>query len=454
MQHQRSSMQELTLRQAPPVKGGSRRRVTAVVALAASSLVLAACGTADDPPSSDPTTEVVEPVTLTFVNAQDPGTFDEVIASFERDNPGITIEQEVVPFDDLNSTVQARLSQEDGSIDLYDVDAPRLAAFAARGYLEDISDLAAEAEGVIDATALETGTFEGVHYALPRWTSSQLLFFNADLLTAAGVDLPSSDPAEPLTWEELTDQAELAQAAGAEWGMTFDQVNRYYQLQPLPESLGGGPGVSGDDMLTPDVTNAGWVEAFTWYGSTFESGVAPRGIGPQQTPQLFAAGDVAFFVGGPWNVRSFADAEGLNYGVAPFPTFAEGEGASSTGSWMTGVSPFSDNLEAAKKFLAYMTIDTTGAVEVTSNNIPVHLEAQETYLASLGSEGEVFAQMAAIIQYELANNAAPRPTTVGYVEFETEMNKAFEDIANGTDAAERLEQAAAELDRQFAKYRN
>jgi multiple sugar transport system substrate-binding protein len=46
-----------------------------------------------------------------------------------------------------------------------------------------------------------------------------------------------------------------------------------------------------------------------------------------------------------------------------------------------------------------------------------------------------------------------RPVSVGYVDFESVMNKAFADIRNGTDAATRLQQATGELDRALAKYR-
>jgi multiple sugar transport system substrate-binding protein len=45
-----------------------------------------------------------------------------------------------------------------------------------------------------------------------------------------------------------------------------------------------------------------------------------------------------------------------------------------------------------------------------------------------------------------------RPKTVGYVEFESVMNKAFADIRNGTDPQTRLKDASAELDRDFKKY--
>ncbi|GAB2614921.1 hypothetical protein Aab01nite_27090 [Paractinoplanes abujensis] len=392
-------------------------------------------------------------VTLTFVNAQDPGTFDKVIADFEKANPTIKIKQQVVPFDDLNSTVQSRLGARDADIDLYDVDEPRLAAFASRGFLEPLDDLKSQAEGRIDANALKITTFDGKQYAMPRWTSTQLLYYNKALLAKAGIKAPSSNPATPVTWEQVTADGKKAQSAGARYGLIFDQVDRYYQLQPLPESLGGGPGLTGDGLLQPDVTNAGWTSAFTWYHDLFASGVAPRGINPEQTPGLFATGAVAFFAGGPWNAAAFDKEKAVDYGVAPFPRFAQGKPATSTDSWSTGISPFSDSKDAAKKFLAYMTTDPAGATATTSNNIPVQQQAFQTYLKGLGGKGARYQQIADIIEHSVAGTAVSRPITTGYVDFESVLNKAFADIRNGTDATTRLTQAGEELERALAKYR-
>jgi len=191
-----------------------------------------------------------------------------------------------------------------------------------------------------------------------------------------------------------------------------------------------------------------------WYASTFEDGVAPRGVDPEQTPALFAAGDTAFFAGGPWNASIFDDAKDLEYGVAPFPMFEGGKPASSTDSWSVGISPFSEKQEAAKKFLSYMTIDPTGAWESSSTNLPVQKDAFKRYLDELRGKGERSTQLADIIEHELANNAVHRPRTTGFVDFETVMNKAFADIRNGSDPAQRLQQAGEELDRALAKFRN
>jgi multiple sugar transport system substrate-binding protein len=424
-----------------------RRTKVAISVAAILAMAVTGCGSGDDDGESAGTT------TLTFVNAQDPGTFDKVIAAFEQANPTIKIKQQAVPFDDLNSTVQSRLGAKDSDIDLYDVDEPRLASFAARGFLEPLDDLRTQAEGKIDPKAMQITTYDGKQYAMPRWTSTQLLYFNKDLLAKAKVTAPSSDPQSPVTWEQVTTDAQKAKAAGARNGLIFDQVDRYYQLQPLPASLNGGPGLTGPELLQPDVANPAWTQAFTWYHSIFAQGVAPKGINPEQTPGLFAGGDTAFFAGGPWNAAAFDKDKGVDYGVAPFPKFAQGKPATSTDSWSTGISPFSEHKDAAKKFLSYMTIDPTGATQTISNNIPVQKEAFQTYLKDLGAKGARYQQIADIIEYSLANTAVSRPVSVGYVDFESVINKAFADIRNGAEPAARLTQATGEIDRALAKYR-
>jgi multiple sugar transport system substrate-binding protein len=418
--------------------------------MAALSLTLAACGGSDSEETSG-SAGGEGPITLNFLHAQDPATFDKAVASFEKDNPEITVELQAVPFDDLNAAVQSRVGEEDTSIDVYEVDEPRVAGFASRGYLLELDDLRAEAEGQVDPQALEITSWDGKQYAMPRWTSSQLLYYNPALLEQAGIKAPSSDPETPMTWQEVSAAGQKAQDAGAEWGMIFDQVDRYYQLQPLAESAGGGPGLTGDELLEPDVTNEGWVEAFEWYHSIFEEKIAPRGIDPEQTAPLFAEGNTAFFAGGPWNAATFDDA-GLKYGVAPFPMFEGGEPASSTDSWSMGISPFSQEQDAAKEFVRYITIDPTGAWEASSNNIPVQTEAFDKYLEERRKAGGASAEIASIIEYELQNNAVHRPQTVGWVEFETIMNQAFADIRNGSDPAERLGQASEEIAAAFDKY--
>jgi multiple sugar transport system substrate-binding protein len=389
--------------------------------------------------------------TLTFLNAQDPGTFDKVIAGFQKANPTIKIKLQTLPFDALNAAVLSRLGQKDASIDVYEVDEPRVAAFATRGLLLPLPDLAAQARGKVDPNALRITTFQGKQYTMPRWTSTQLLFYNKTLLKKAGIAAPTSNPKRPMTWEQVIAAGKKAQRAGAQWGFTFDQVDRYYQLEPLAASAGGGTGLTGKGNLTPAVTNAGWIKAFNWYQSTFKSKVSPRAVTPAETAALFSAGKAAFFAGGPWNAPTFDKAK-VNYGVAAYPYFAGGKKASSTDSWSVGISPFSKNQDAAKKFVAYMTINPTGSWLASSRNIPVQKQAFAKYLKVMGA-GARGKQLAAIMRNELGHNTVHRPQSVGFVDFETIMNKAFSDIRNGSTPKNRLNQASQELNRALAKYR-
>jgi multiple sugar transport system substrate-binding protein len=287
---------------------------------------------------------------------------------------------------------------------------------------------------------------------MPRWTSTQMLFYNKDVLKKARIKAPGTTSGDRMTWEQVATEGKQAQQAGAKWGFTFDQVDRYYQLQPLAESLGGGPGLKGDGLLEADVTNDAWVKAFDWYASIFKDGISPRGIPAEQTGPLFAEGKTAFFAGGPWNAATFNDA-GINYGVAPYPMFEGGKPASSTGSWSTGISPFSKNQAAAKKFIAYMTTDPAGAWEASSNNIPVEKDAFQKYLTSVRKASPTGTDLAKIIELELGESAVSRPTTAAFVDFESIMNKAFADIRNGEDPKQRLASASDELDSALAKYK-
>ena len=49
--------------------------------------------------------------------------------------------------------------------------------------------------------------------------------------------------AERVTWEEIVDCAKKITDEANGIMVHFDQISRYYQLQALPESAGGGSGV-------------------------------------------------------------------------------------------------------------------------------------------------------------------------------------------------------------------
>lgn len=380
-----------------------------------------------------------------------------VIEAFEAANPDIDVRYQQVPFEDLNAAIESRVGQGDSSIDVFAVDTPRVPAFASRGYLPDEEgkrdQIVAAVPNPVDQ---EQVSWQGKLHAFPMWTSTQLLFYNRDLLAKAGIDEPiPASPDDRLTWEELLVLAKKAQDAGAEWGFTFQQVDRYYQLQALFESAGAGPGLTGEGLLTPDLTNEGWVKVANWYRDLYESGLAPRGVSPNQTNDLFINGQAAFFYGGPWTFGRFEEAEGLNYGVTYVPYFEGGKPVTPTGSWALSVNPHAANPEAAYKFVEFATLSAEGALKTTESNPlpPVNAEAYQKWREKIAAMTPKVGPAIDIITHELQNTAVGRPRTVGYVAFETVMNRVFSDLRNGADVQSTLQSAQDQLASQLARIR-
>jgi len=392
-------------------------------------------------------------VTVTFAWTQAPGQVEPAIAGFEKSHPGIKVKFEQIPFAQFNEVMQNRLAGGDASPDVFGADMPRVAALVSRGFLLDLTDKVPNFKGVVTDATAEACQVNGRLYSLPVNTSTQLLFFNVDLLKKAGIDPPTADPQKRWTWEFVSEQAKKAQQAGAKWGLMFDQISRYYQMQPLPESLGGGSGVTGDKMLTPAITNSAWVKATTFYGKIFADRMAPRGVPPQETSALFKSGAIAFYVGGTWRASEFMAEKGLNFGVGAHPFFAGGKPVTPTGAWSWGINPNSKNKDAALEFLKYSSLDPAGA-ELTNSKLtlpPAHTALLAKYGQRPEFQGPNMKGVAELMEFEMKNTAVNRPRTSGYIQFETIMEKVFEDIRNGADPTSTLQKASKDLEAAWSR---
>jgi len=391
-------------------------------------------------------------VTLTFANADPAATWAKVITAFEKKNPDITVKQLNIPYAQFSSTINQRMSQGGGGIDLYVVDTGQAIDYNNRGYLADLSDMKDDAiEAALSPDMVEQNVIDGKLLTIEPWTTSQFLYYNKDILAAAGVEAPSEDPTKPWTWEQLSAAAlKVKESGAAQYPFLFDQWDTYYQLQPLGVSAGGGDGIEGDDV---SFSNAGWQKALTWYHDLFTSGVSPRGITNDKNGALWQEGKAAFTVSGPWGL-ALANEGKLNYGVAPAPYFEGGEPATSTDSWSVGISSTSKNLDAAKEFLRYLTIDPTGNAESAevAGITPTNKEAYAAYAEKANaSAGASSANFGAIMEYQLKNNAVHRPSVVGYSVFEPGAGKMFADIRNGTDPKSAAEQADSSIEGQLTR---
>ena len=391
-----------------------------------------------------------EPVTISLLTFNSPEQVQPLIDAYAVDHPNVTIDVQSVPFGDLNALVESRVGSGDTSLDVYLVDQPRLASFASRGMLYDLTDDVEIPDGMLLDAAVEWSMYDGRLYGLPVHTSTQLLFYNKDLLEAAGIDAPSTSPDSRLTWEEVVVQAE---AVAGEWGLLFEQGATPYQVLPLAESLGGGNGLTGDDLLTPALTTDGWLAAMTWWSDVHESGVIPRGMGFGVTAETFTAGNTPFFLAGPWQMWMVGNPDvAFEVGVAPHPYFEGGEEVTPTGSFTWGVNPASENIDAAVELVKFVSLNPVGNSAITAGdpNIPANTVSLVEYLSQEAFQAGVDATIAELIDFEARNTARLRPVTVGYIQYETILGAALEDIRNGLSIDDTLTNAENEMSSAFA----
>ena len=388
------------------------------------------------------------------------GDISAVIDAFEAENPDINVELEQLPFNELFSQIQIRMAAGGGDPDVLSVDVPLTAGYGIRGWLLPLDDAFSEEEREdwLDA-ALEAGTYEGQLISAPISTSTQVFFYNEDLFERAGLTPPGPD--ERLTWEQIAELApqltfdEDGDGTPEIWGFNWEQTNRIYQLQPLAASLGGA--AIGEDGLSVDgvINSPEWVEAFTYYQEMFtELGAAPQSdtVPPVD---MFRSGNLAMMVAGPWNIRNFAvDELDFDWGVSRHPYFEEGSVAIPTGSWHIGVSAMSDEPEAAKRSVNW--ISTGKGAERWWRDGSGDFPAQSSVLELFATEEEFDSAPLSYIRTaadEASADGVPRAITVGFLEYEQILQDTFADIRGGSDVETALDTAVSRIESEMAKYR-
>lgn len=373
-----------------------------------------------------------------------------LLAAFEEET-GIRVTAERLPITELFRTLEVRLQARNELPDVYLVDGPLTASYAARGHLHPLDDLLADELDRFLPTTLEQGAFDGQLFAMPLGTSSQLLFYNKRLFAEAGIEEPSADPDSRMTWEELLSIAqELTKPENSQFGFAFENTNPY-QLLPVPLSMGAE--VIGPDGLTAVgyVDGQGMVDAMTWYQELFQTHkVGP--IGTFQTgvtQEMFGSGNLAMFLGGTWNLVGFEKFEDLDYGVAAHPYFDGGTPVTPTGSWHIGINPRTAHMEEAQAFVEWLSTRDAMDLWFDLRQYPPSLEeiwAERAETTFVDPAWE-------IVRHELENTATPRPPTPAFREYEEFLRTAMQDIQTGADVQEALTRAAQGIEREMRKYR-
>lgn len=427
-------------------------RLKFIVLLIFSVLVFVGCNSDSDSGNADGVTELSF---MAYSNYEAP--LNAVIEEFEKEHENIKVNIELAPFANLMESIEIKMGAQDDDLDLIFVDSPLTTNYALKGYLANLDDyFDFNPNDVWAEAAVNSSTYDGELLAAPMNSSSIVLYLNKDIFEENNVAIP--DDTTRMTWEETIELAkQLTYDSDGDgqndvFGFSFDQVDRPFQLLALSDSFGVDL-IDEDGLVTTGhLDSPEAVEAFQFYYDLYNTwGVSPR-ITREESIDYFISGNIAMYLGANHNIPKIDESD-LNYSVTLHPYFENGTPTTPTGAWGIGVSAYSKNKEAAATFLEYLTAgDGAEILYDVGGTLPVANELLEHILTD--SEFDEFPnKVIRISAQESMETAVPRPMTPGYLEFETNLERALSDIKNGTDPETVLSNTAAEIDRHLEKYK-
>ncbi|WP_091227065.1 extracellular solute-binding protein [Microbacterium sp. 3J1] len=417
-----------------------RLSLASAAVVAVGALALSGC-TAGDSGSGDGS----DSMTLWHNSTTGPGVefWEQTVADFEEENPGVTIEIQSIQNEDLDGKLQTALNSGDAPDIFLQRGGGKMAAMVKAGQLKDLTDaITGPAADEIPDAAYSANSLDDKIYAMPVAVLPGGLFYSQDLFDQAGIT------ENPTTLDELETATEALKAAGIDpiaLGAkdAWPAAHWYYWLA-LRECSADTLAAAADEM---DFSDECWVRAgedLQAFAQTepFNSGflTTPAQQGAGSSAGLIANHQAAMELMGAWNPGVIGSLTPDQQPLAdlswfPFPEIEGGDGE--PGSMMGGVDGYScsvDAPDACVDFLNYLgTSDVQTAYYKAFNAPPVNTVAQEAVT-------EPYLQ--AILE---AYNAAPYATqwldTVYGQNVGNALNVAVVDLLAGNSDAEDLVKA-------------
>jgi multiple sugar transport system substrate-binding protein len=198
------------------------------IVLAVLALILPACAQATQAPSTEGPAAggAGEKMVLRGLFMKQAGyqetDIEAITAEFEAQNPNIDVQTEYVTYEALHDKIVTAAASKAGTYDVVLIDCIWPAEFAAAGFVLDVTDkVSQEMRQDIWPGALEAATYQGKLYGMPWLNDVLYLYYNEEMLTAAGYDHP------PKTWTELQEMS----MAAVDKGLTDYPFIEYFKQE-------------------------------------------------------------------------------------------------------------------------------------------------------------------------------------------------------------------------------
>ena len=349
---------------------------------------------------------------------------NHIIDEFNSSQSGLTVEAKYVPFADFKKQLSIGASASELP-DLVILDNPDHASYAAMGIFADLTgrfDVSTYYDGPVNSCSLD-----GKLYGVPFGSNDLLLYYNKDMLEAAGCEVPT-------TWDELLETAKAC---------TTDTVSGFAHcaLQNEEGTFNFLPWMWSTGATSYEINSEGGVKALNFVKDLVDSGAMTKeAINWTQgdTMHQFIAGNLAMMINGTWQVPTMReDVPDLNWGVAPIPIDAQpvsGLGGENYAVIAGG------NEEGAIKFLEYAV---SGDTCLYMMNQMGYISSDSTIAEGQFDGDEVYQVFVDQMKYAQARGPLPE-----WPEISDAISLAFNKVITGdSDPQQAAEEAQATIDK-------
>lgn len=347
-----------------------RQRGRAFGVLAAGVLAVSLTAACSSDGGDKSSSGVVQVKLWEFFNGPDTPSSKKIIDGFNASQSKVHVDDTTLNYQDLTDKLLPAIAGGTGP-DVATVATDFLSEYQAKGALENVDDFWAggkyDAASVIVPAAVNGTKIQGHSYGVPLNFYDELLCYNKDIFSKAGVAVPK-------TWDEVA--ADASKLVVTKDGKVVqyeialgDQTDTSRFWQPL--LWNGGGGVVSQDGKAAQLSDPKTLSALNfWVDLVRNKHISPVGDQGPAAEALFNAGKAAMVPCGPWVVGTAQQAK-INLGLAPMPSGPAGNfpwSGSLTWAIPKGVSPAVH--DAVLQFANYWNSKASQVVFSTANGYP------------------------------------------------------------------------------------
>jgi fructooligosaccharide transport system substrate-binding protein len=447
--------------------------VALAVLIVVASLVLAACqppaaptsapAATQAPSSNEPAAPAAKsPITLRFLKINDEleaKALAEMVDAFHKIDGGkwayVNVEFDAKPFADLFPSIEKSVATG-GAADLIQADGPDVKHFAYNKVIKDLTPyFTADEMKTWDPASVEEGMLGNKFYGTPEVQSCQLMWYNVDMMQAAGIDVSTTegwtfgDNGTALAnWKKLTKDAN-GDGTPEVFGTAFTGPWDYFQR--IPSRTNGKPGDPTYEGIAKDgITFKGYfdtpqaIEAYKFQQDMVTKYKVQSG---EQTANPMLSGLAATQIYQDLIMGTQKDQFPQVKMAAIEPPYFQTK-MCQTGSWHWAIGANTKYFDEALAFLKYISSDD-GAKYIWKYKS--QLPANVNLLNTLSDFKDVPARK--LMADYMLKYGRPRIMTPGYTEYNSLFTDFYKSLISGEDAAKLAGEYAGLMEEATAKYK-